>query len=431
MKATRALWRCWFLVLVALLAAPPAGAQRPNDLRRQIDALYDAGRYQEAIPSLDALLVRQPRDIEAHIKRGNCYARLNQPERALVDYDWVIRFRPAFAPPYLDRGIAMVMLGRLDLAQADFTRVLRLYAASPWTTDPASTAYDSSWNYASIAMPENFDRTGRQRSIAHCGLGQVLRRLGRNEEAIVEYNLALQLYPYDANHYVGRAGAQAALGRFDPALADYDQALRMAPGNAHAIAARAELLARMGQAPRALDDLTQALRIDPGDVRARRVRAGLLSTVGRHAEALAELDMVLKAAPGDVGALKDRGGVLVRMGRPREAVAVLDEAIKIDPNRAAAYLNRGTAYNALGYPEQALRDLGEAIRIDPRNPVAHYSRAEVYARVHRFVEAIHGYEETLRLAPGHAPARAGLAGAKAALGVREPEQAAVPTRARE
>jgi tetratricopeptide (TPR) repeat protein len=419
MKHAWAVRRLSLLLVLALAAATlPARAQRPADLRIEAYRLYNAGRLQEAIPLLDGLLERKPRDLEAHIKRGNCYARLNQPERALPDYQWVIGYFPAWAPPYIDRGIAWMMLGRLDLAESDFRRALQLFSMGLMTRDPAMTAYlDTSWNVVSSSVPINLDTKGIQRALAHCGLAQVYHRLGRNAEAIAEYDWSLRLNPRDPNGYAGRADALAALGPVEPALADYEQALRLAPLHAHAIAGRADVLARLGEPQRALDELERALRLDPGDARARRVRAGLLSRLGRNGEALGELDAVLLANPRDAGAWKDRGGVLVRLGRPGEAIRALDEALRLDPRRATAYLNRGTAYNALGYPERAIVDLGEAIRLDPGNPTAHFSRAEVYARVHRFLEAIHGYEEALRLDPNLAPARAGLARARGALGL--------------
>src|SRR4051812_23844581 len=112
MKHTRVVRRlCLVLASAGLsLASCPVRAQRPNDLRIEAYRLYDAGRFPEAIPYLDALLARKQRDIEAHIKRGNAYVRLNQPERALPDYQWVIGYFPLFAPPYIDRGIALLMM---------------------------------------------------------------------------------------------------------------------------------------------------------------------------------------------------------------------------------------------------------------------------------------------------------------------------------
>ena len=99
-------------VLLTLLTTSPARADRTAAARDQGTQLYEAGRYQEAIAELDRVLQRHPRDIEALIKRGNCYLRLDQPAQALPDFDRVIHYSPLLPGAFTDRGIALLMLGR-------------------------------------------------------------------------------------------------------------------------------------------------------------------------------------------------------------------------------------------------------------------------------------------------------------------------------
>src|SRR3954453_19640145 len=129
------------LVLLMVVSASTAVAQRTSDLRAEGYRLYDAGQYREALPYLDAVLAHKHRDIEAHIKRGNVHLRLNQPDLAIADFDSVIRYAPSFSSTYTDRGIANIMLGRLDLAEGDFRRALALYQRPFGTIDlPGSSA---------------------------------------------------------------------------------------------------------------------------------------------------------------------------------------------------------------------------------------------------------------------------------------------------
>jgi tetratricopeptide (TPR) repeat protein len=424
-------------------------------MRAEAYRIYNSGRYADAIPYLSALLEQKPRDIEAHIKRGNSYLRLNQPEAAFADFNWVVGFKPTFPPAYTDRGIANLMLSRLDAAAADFRMAIRLYDYPPPLFNPATgpplTAYDdpfwiddNSWNVINTYAPGNIDRWGTQRALAHSGLGQVYHRMGRNDLALTEYNRSLQFNPLDPNAQVGRADALAGLGQAEQALAGYDDALRLAPNDSRAYSGRGEARARSGQTEAALADFGRAIALDPTFARARRLRASVLSGEGRHEQALADLDALIQADRADVGARKDRGGVLVRMGKPKQAIVDLDEALRLDPQRIGAYVNRGTAYSALGQParaihdfdravaldptniaaftnrglaraalgesERALSDLGEAIRIAPDNGLVHFNRAEVYTRLKRYDDAIHDYETAVRLAPGAAEAHAGLAG---------------------
>ncbi len=262
------------------LTGGPALAQRTSDLRAEAFRLYDAGQYREALPYLDAVVGRRHRDIEAHIKRGNAHLRLDQPEQALADFDSMVPFAPSYPGVFAGRGIAHTMLGQLDAARDDFTRAIVLYQRP---TFPGilvgGSDINSSWN-VSNPPPDYHDFKGRGQAIAHCGLGQVYHRMGQDERAIVEYNLAIRINPLDPNSHAGRGDAYAALDQVGPALADYDEAIRLAPNHAHAIASRGEALARLGETARALADFDRAIRIDPGSARARRLRGALLSRLG-------------------------------------------------------------------------------------------------------------------------------------------------------
>ncbi len=99
--------------------------------------LFSAGKYAEAIPYFDQVLARHERDVEILNKRGICYLRTEQPEKALADFERIIqhsgRFAqsfgfgpiynpnqtwlpqpteiPVFAEGHGNRGIALLMLG--------------------------------------------------------------------------------------------------------------------------------------------------------------------------------------------------------------------------------------------------------------------------------------------------------------------------------
>ena len=79
MRLTRIPLAVSLTILLTLSCDPPAPAESTNASRAHAFQLYQAGRFREAIPELDRVIERHPRDIEALIKRGNCYLRLDQP----------------------------------------------------------------------------------------------------------------------------------------------------------------------------------------------------------------------------------------------------------------------------------------------------------------------------------------------------------------
>jgi tetratricopeptide (TPR) repeat protein len=437
-------------VLLGLAGVGTARGQGVHELRGEALRLYAAGRYQEALPLLDAVLRRKPNDLDLLNKRGCVYLRMNQPARALPDFDRATRYSPFLdideqqlgrqvapdvpfpltANPYLspqllpspftNRGIALLMLGRDDEALADFRHAIDL-----------RRAYPLSWGRAAGLASD------------YCGLGQAYHHKGDDALALDAFDTAVRYNPNDPNGFVGRGEALAGLGRADEAVASYNQALRLDPNHARAYGFRASALERSGRPDAALADFETAIRLDPGWSIVRRMRGALLSRLERHEQALADFTEAIRLDPADAAAYKDRGGVYNRLGDPAKALRDLDEAIRLDPKSTKAYQNRAASYNGLARYEHAVRDcdealrldsenagawnnrglalvglgrydravadLTESLRLDPRQVAAYVNRGGAYAQLGLLAEAASDYEEALRRAPKLAPAEAGLA----------------------
>src|SRR5262249_54821325 len=80
------------VVAISTSGGNAAKARGTNSARLEGLSLYTAGRFREAIPYFDEVLGRHARDLEILIKRGSCYLRLDQPEKALADFDRVNQY---------------------------------------------------------------------------------------------------------------------------------------------------------------------------------------------------------------------------------------------------------------------------------------------------------------------------------------------------
>ncbi len=400
-------------------------AESISALRSEAYRLSEGGSAKQAMAALDDLLDRRPRDLEARTRRGNLHLRLNHAEQAFNDFDAAVRYAPWSPSHYVNRGIARVMLGQYEDAQADFQKALRL-----------------------LALPLN--RDAKTTASAHCGLGQIYHRVGQNDEAFQEYDQAIRINPADPSGYLGRAELFSSLGKFDRAITDYSEAIRIAPTLSRAYSFRGDALSQLGREDEALVDFNAALNLDPDDGRARSFRGSLFAKRGDNLHALEDFDALIRVDPERAAAYKDRGGVLVRIGQYAKAIEDLDKAIRLDPRKATAYLNRGAAYNSLGQYERALEDfeetmrlapshpggfanagvalsaigqydqaishMTEAVRLDPKNTLVLMNRAETYAKVGLDERAVDDYEAVIKLNPKLARAHAGLGNAQVALG---------------
>src|SRR5205085_1229703 len=84
------------------------------------------------------------------------------------------------------------------------------------------------------------------------------------------------------------AALRRDLGRNDDALRDYDQAIRLAPRNAEAYHIRGVACLNLRDDDRALADFTEAIRLDPGNALYYKNRANVFARRGDSASAEAD-----------------------------------------------------------------------------------------------------------------------------------------------
>ncbi len=425
-----------FTRIIGLLSAFGLGlgsscpAASVHDARGEALRLYDLGRYQEALPLFNQVLLQKPRDLDSRNKRACILIRMNQPALALVDLDIATRVSPflandaiqlnnqftpdihyrppaslvsnyfLYAPVFTNRGIALMMLNRDDEALAAFQR---------------SIAIRLMQNSGILIGSNPLDQHGW--SAAYCGIGQIYHRKGDDEQALAAFDRAIHHFPTNPDAHVGRGEALVGLGQFDLAFKSYNEAIRLSPGHSRAFGYRALAFERVGNDDAAIADYDAAIRLDPTATTARRSRAALLSRLGRNDQAVPDLDAAIRLDPRASSAFKDRGGIYNRLGDHARALQDLDEAIRLDPKNSKAYQNRAAAYNGLGQYERAIRDCDEALKLDPTNAGALNNRGLALAAVGLNERARNDLTESIRLQPHQVPAYHNRAGANTKLGL--------------
>ena len=159
--------------------------------------------------------------------------------------------------------------------------------------------------------------------------------------------------------------ARQALGRRDEALRDFDRALQVQADNALALLYRGDLLADMGQFVPALESYDRLLRIAPGYGEAWFRRGNILWQMERLEDALASFAQALAVNPGRLATLFNSGTVLLKLERYSEAFTAFEQAHALAPEHP--YVLGGLAAAVLGgcdlarWPEFQMR-LVEAVR---------------------------------------------------------------------
>ena len=156
-----------------------------------------------AIADLTQVLKVSPKSLAGHLNRGIAYYERNQADdlvSAVADFDQMLRLNAQAATPdsdadayaYYHRGLAHVRMGKQEEWIADFTKTLTLQS-----NQYGAALNGLCWGYALDQQPDLAlpycdqavarDQTGASRD----SRGIVYAQLGRNAEAIAEFNAYL------------------------------------------------------------------------------------------------------------------------------------------------------------------------------------------------------------------------------------------------
>jgi len=214
-------------------------------------------------------------------------------------------------------------------------------------------------------------RIAPDRALPYVGLGGVLSRLGKAEDALVAYSAALDRAPTDEGAMHGRADVLAALGRRAEAAETLDRL--------------ASILERDGRLADACDVARSALELAESRGRRRQVE-GL---VARLRTAAPEDTPAVDALQRALGVLDSGPGVTPRMAAPSEpqgppdpalltlAVEEALEAGDLDEARRRALI-AAIGHRDVGQFHAAMDACYQALAILPSDPDIHLLLAELY-----------------------------------------------------
>ena len=245
----------------------------------------------------------------------------------------------------------------------------------------------------------------------HVNLSQVLRAMGRLEDAEASLHRALELRPNDPSIEFKLGNVAADLGLYSAAAASYQRVLDI---DARHRGARSNLALALRKARRfdeAEPAYRAALALDAGDAAAHAGLGVVLRELERYDAALASLDAALQLAPDDDESRarrSERALVLFELGRNQECAAAMHDAFAGSPSYHVRIAEMARRFHQDAAPERALALLDPLIRTGCETPAVAAAFAAVAAHFERDDEAIDLADRLLARAPPSAVDRRAL-----------------------
>jgi Tfp pilus assembly protein PilF len=199
----------------------------------------------------------------------------------------------------------------------------------------------------------------------HFDYGSALQKEGRLEEAVEQYNRALQFNPKDAKAHTKVAIALTGQAKFDAAVPHMETALDLEPNNAEFHLVYATLLERIGRNDEAAPHFEAATRLKPDSAEAHYSYAEFLAGLGKNDEYIGELRRALQLRPDYPNAELQLADALFAKGNLKEAEGHYLAVLRADPKLTVAYNSLGKLYLTQGQISQALVQFSEALRLNP------------------------------------------------------------------
>lgn len=248
----------------------------------------------------------------------------------------------------------------------------------------------------------------------YCLLGDVYRSLGRFEDAITEYKMAIWLDCLNIPAYRHLCQAYEEQGDYDNAVEIYEKLIQIMPNMPDVHSNLANILYVKGDIDGAISHFQTAVTLNPK----KQWTSIVNQTLGFvYQETKQDLDAAISSyqsaylqTPKDIDIYVNLGSAFYDKEDIENALQVYRNALDLDPENAKIHCNLGFLYWGKGDIDEALKEYKLAIEFDPMYDIAYNNMGVIYLDdLGRVKQAIDLFKQSVECNPNYALAHFNLA----------------------
>lgn len=306
--------------------------------------LQFTGRFSEALQFYGQMKI-DPQNPQlaylVHIRMGECYRKLNQPDRAKSAFEASYQLNPE-GPAVLARlGEIALDEKRFDLAIKYFTSALERQPDANKLHYSLAMAYRGKGDMEKArfhlgkrgmvgVQPPDPVKTHLEKLVAgyrlHLLAGKLAFSAGRYNEAIESFQKAIAADSKEVGARVNLAAALGKLKKYREAIAQLEAVVKLEPANVTAHFNLGTLYSHLKNIKKSIEHLQVVVKMSPKDARAHLALAGALRSDGQVDKALEHYTAALSYDPALTWGWIDMSSLLSRTGKHGEALEVLEDA---------------------------------------------------------------------------------------------------------
>ena len=379
--------------------------------------------YKDAVDPLEQAIQINPKSPEAHLNLGNVYDGLKRYDDAVREFKKVIELQPAntapskLADPWYNLGSAYYKQRKWPEAIAAYQKSAALNPKDPYIMDGLGyVLLETGDTRGAIAAYEKAtrlqsDNANFQFNLGLAWLAQAKKALTKaaadnaRTSALAPLSRSVELAPANVLNHETYGETLYDLGRDNEAIVQFDKAAQLDPKQYMPVYNMGLSYTRSNQQPKAIEAFTKALEIKPDDRDALHGLALAQSKSGQFEEAAKSYKHLTELTPDDLTAWINYAYCLRSKGDAEGEVAALEEALKhgADPAKTAM-VRRALAgyYYKKGDPDSLKRSQDEferSLKDAPDNPEALNGLGLLMSKQMKYDDALRYFKQAVAVRP--------------------------------